>query len=245
MCRTRLLVEKPVVGREDGFPERGGAIYDIDEDEFLAAAKQSMVAKVFAAARAPGAALALVDVGLDDIDIGDSASPKRRLTSTKKRTLGRDSRRRDGVGLLGIVRCTLTLEDALRPSQRRRRSCKAHASGGSQVRCTWRRQAPQVATENVSYLWRESLVTYAASTPAGLVAAGQAELACNGKPEEGSNFCSLWGWTRCSIAGRRQSRCGDLWQRRDISEGRYASSGPGDAAADQVRPRTVAGGCDR
>ena len=43
------------------------------EDEFLAAAKQLMVAKVFAAARRKQAPrVALVDFGLDDIDIGDS-----------------------------------------------------------------------------------------------------------------------------------------------------------------------------
>ena len=43
------------------------------EDEFLAAAKQLMVAKVFAAARRKQApCVALVDFGLDDIEIGDS-----------------------------------------------------------------------------------------------------------------------------------------------------------------------------
>ena len=72
---TLVKLRSPSSDGEDDFSRawRRKSTTEVTEDEFLAAAKQLMVAKVFAAARRKQAPhVSLVDFGLDDIDIGDS-----------------------------------------------------------------------------------------------------------------------------------------------------------------------------
>ena len=131
---TLVKLRSPSSDGEDDFSRawRRKSTTEVTEDEFLAAAKQLMVAKVFAAARRKQAPhVSLVDFGLDDIDIGDSVQVTKkpaRASSKKKDAVGRDPRRRDSIKLLAVwnqpvrrVRAILhplALEDAL-PSRRR------------------------------------------------------------------------------------------------------------------------------
>ena len=97
---------------------------EVTEDEFLAAAKQLMVAKVFAAARRKQAPhVSLVDFGLDDIEIGDDVQVTKAWLALpqRKRTRWVEIRGDEtALRLLGIEYALhpLALEDALRPSQR-------------------------------------------------------------------------------------------------------------------------------
>ena len=74
---TLVKLRSPSSDGEDDFSRawRRKSTTEVTEDEFLAAAKQLMVAKVFAAARRKQAPhVSLVDFGLDDIEMEMSAS---------------------------------------------------------------------------------------------------------------------------------------------------------------------------
>ena len=199
---TLTKLRSPSSDGEDDFARawRRKSSLEVTEDEFLAAAKQLMVAKVFAAARRKQAPhVSLVDFGLDDIEIGDDVQVTKAWLALpqRKRTRWVEIRGDEtALRLLGIEYALhpLALEDALRPSQRpKEERYETHAQivvprfvvhGDA--------QAPQVATENVSiFVAGESLVTYAASTQAPAWSRRvRAELACSFTKlrEEGSNF---------------------------------------------------------
>lgn len=143
----------------------------MDEEQFLAAAKQLMVAKVFASRRTHAPRVALVDFGLDAIDMADGVEvtapwlllPKPRQTRWIE-IRGDET----ALRLLGIEYALhpLALEDALRPSQRQKEERYETHSQVVVPRFVVYGDAchARVAAENVSiFVSGESLVTYAAS----------------------------------------------------------------------------------
>ena len=198
---TLTKLRSPSSDGEDDFARawRRKSTTEVTEDEFLAAAKQLMVAKVFAAARRKKPLVSLVDFGLDDIEIGDDVQVTKAWLALpqKKRTRWVEIRGDEtALRLLGIEYALhpLALEDALRPSQRpKEERYETHAQiVVPRFVVHGPDETPQVATENVSiFVAGESLVTYAASTQAPAWSRRvRAELACSFTKlrEEGSNF---------------------------------------------------------
>ena len=197
---TLTKLRSPSSDGEDDFARawRRKSTTEVTEDEFLAAAKQLMVAKVFAAARRKKPLVSLVDFGLDDIEIGDDVQVTKAWLALpqKKRTRWVEIRGDEtALRLLGIEYALhpLALEDALRPSQRpKEERYETHAQIVVPRFVVHGDALDRVATENVSiFVSGESLVTYAASTQAPAWSRRvRAELACSFTKlrEEGSNF---------------------------------------------------------
>jgi magnesium transporter len=198
---TLTKLRSPSSDGEDDFARawRRKSTTEVTEEEFLQAAKQLMVAKVFAAARRKQAPrVSLVDFGLDDIEIGDDVQVTKAWLALpqKKRTRWVEIRGDEtALRLLGIEYALhpLALEDALRPSQRpKEERYETHAQIVVPRFVVHGDAHDRVATENVSiFVSGESLVTYAASTQAPAWSRRvRAELACSFTKlrEEGSNF---------------------------------------------------------
>ena len=174
---TLTKLRSPSSDGEDDFARawRRKSTTEVTEDEFLAAAKQLMVAKVFAAARRKQAPhVSLVDFGLDDIEIGDDVQVTKAWLALpqRKRTRWVEIRGDEtALRLLGIRGARSTRWRSKTrcgaPPKGRRRSALTHAQIVVPRFVVHELQAPQVATENVSiFVAGESLVTYAASAQA-------------------------------------------------------------------------------
>ena len=183
---TLVKLRSPSSDGEDDFSRawRRKSTTEVTEDEFLAAAKQLMVAKVFAAARRKKPLVSLVDFGLDDIDIGDDIEVTKAWLARLQRS-GRGGSRsaatRRRCACSGSVRfasssarrCIKTVAATEGGARIRDAHRDARADCGAPVRCTWRRSSAPGRDGERFYIccWRVARDLRRVDASAGLVAA--------------------------------------------------------------------------